>query len=396
MILIIDESHHTAKGEESKQVIAGIAPHLTIEVSATPQLTNFVDEIVTVERNDVRDEGMIKKEVVVNEGFENYEIDKRKKDETADEIVLKAALRKRLELQKQFESAGSDINPLLLIQLPDAKQGTPDKKTEILTLLKKFGYSIDSGRLAIYLSDKDSKINLENIEKNENEVEVMIFKQAIALGWDCPRAHILVLFRQWKEESLVFSLQTLGRIMRMPEQKHYSAPSLNTAYLYTSLSDINTRVANDIASDFKVFEGKRREDYENIDLTSYHSKRFREETRLSSDFVPIFFQAADELKLRNRISLKHSIVDTKLIASGKIYDVDRETKNVEKKGTLDIPKNEVELQNAFDMFARENLAPFHPELRSIKRINDSLYRFFDKSFKMGVDDWPKVQAIVLA
>ncbi|TSC68718.1 MAG: Uncharacterized protein G01um101466_334, partial [Parcubacteria group bacterium Gr01-1014_66] len=34
--------------------------------------------------------------------------------------------------------------------------------------------------------------------------------------------------------------------------------------------------------------------------------------------------------------------------------------------------------------------------RSIKRINDSLYRFFDKSFKMGVDDWPKIQAIVLA
>src|SRR3989344_5742240 len=146
----------------------------------------------------------------------------------------------------------------------------------------------------------------------------MIFKQAIALGWDCPRAHILVLFRQWKEETLVFSLQTLGRIMRMPEQKHYATPDLNRAYLYTSLSDIHTRVANDIAHDFKIFEGKRREDYKNIDLTSYHSKRFREETRLSSDFVPVFFQAADELKLKERISLKHSIVDTKLIANGKV------------------------------------------------------------------------------
>ena len=76
--------------------------------------------------------------------------------------------------------------------------------------------------------------------------------------------------------------------------------------------------------------------------------------------------------------------------------MDKQTKSIEKKGTMDIPKNEVELQNAFDYFARENLAPFAPELRSIKRINDSLYRFFDKSFKMGVDDWPKVQAIVLA
>lgn len=394
LILVIDESHHTAKGEESKQVINDIAPRLTIEVSATPQLTNFVDEIVSVELADVKDEGMIKKEVVVNEGFENYEIDKRKNDETADEMVLKAALKKRLGLQKQFELLWSDVNPLLLIQLPDTRQGISDKKTEVLALLKKFGYSTENGRLAIYLSEKDSKINLENIEKNDTEVEVMIFKQAIALGWDCPRAHILVLFRQWKEETLVFSLQTLGRIMRMPEQKHYSIPDLNRAYLYTSLSDISTRVVNDIANDFKIFEGKRRENYEDIDLTSYHSKRFREETRLSSNFVPIFFKAADELKLKARVSLKHSIIDTKLIASWKITDVDKETKSIEKKGTLDIPKNEVELQNAFDYFVRENLAPFAPELRSIKRINSSIYNYFGAT--RDEDRWPKIQAMVLA
>lgn len=395
IILIIDESHHTAKGEESMGVIREIAPKVTIEVSATPQI-NEANRLIEVDRTLVRDEGMIKKEVVVNEGFENYEIDKRKKDETADEIVLKAALQKRVELKKQFESLGSDVNPLLLIQLPDTKKGISDKKTEVLVLLKKFGYTTENGRLAIYLSEKDSKINLENIEKNENEVEVMLFKQAIALGWDCPRAHIMVLFRQWKEETLVFSLQTLGRVMRMPEHKHYNISALNKAYLYTSLSDIQARVANDIAHDFKVYEGKRKSDYKNIDLTSYHSKRFREETRLSSDFVPIFFQAAKELKLKDKISLKHSIVDTKIIASGKVIDVDREIKKLDKKGTLNIPKNEVELQNAFDNFSRDSLAPFHPELRSIKRINDSIYRFFDREFKLGVDDWHSIQSIVLA
>ena len=395
IILIIDESHHTANSEKSKELIQDIGPKVTIEVSATPQISD-ANRIIDVDRADVREEGMIKKEVVVNEEFEKYEIDKMKKDETADEMVLRSALKKRFELQKLFESLGSCVNPLLLIQLPDTRQGISDKKTEVVALLKKFGYSTENRKLAIYLSEKDSKINLENIEKNENEVEVMIFKQAIALGWDCPRAHVLVLFRQWKEETLVFSLQTLGRIMRMPEQQHYAISALNKAYLYTSLTDIHTKVASDIAHDFKVFEGKRSKDYEAIDLIAYHSKRFREETRLSSDFVPIFFQAAEELKLKDQISLKHSIVDTKLIASGKITDVDKETKSIEKKGTLDIPKNEVELQNAFDNFARENLAPFAPELRSIKRINDSLYRFFDKSFKMGVEDWPKIQAIVLA
>ncbi|NUM79631.1 DEAD/DEAH box helicase family protein [bacterium] len=390
IILIIDESHRNAETEKSRELIEDIDPKITIEVSATPQFKG-VFRGVEVELKDVKEEGMIKKEIVINPGFENFKIDKKLADITADEIVVEAGLKKRAELAKLYEAAGSHVNPLMLIQIPDTRKGLIDKKDTVVQMLGKYGITTENGRLAIYLSDNDSKINLENIEKNNNEVEVMIFKQAIAVGWDCPRAAILVLFREWK--SMVFSIQTIGRIMRMPEHFHYKNSELNLGYVYTSLSDIG--IAEDIAKEYiTVFEGKRREDYENIDLTSYHSKRFREETRLSSDFVPIFFQAADELKLKDRISFEHSIVDTKLIASGKIYDVDKQTKSIEKKGTLDIPKNEVELQNAFDYFARENLAPFHPELRSIKRINDSIYKYFGAS--RDEDRWPEIQAMVLA
>ncbi|MBU1130928.1 DEAD/DEAH box helicase family protein [Patescibacteria group bacterium] len=390
IILIIDESHRNAETEKSKELIEDIGPKITIEVSATPQLKG-VFRGVEVELKDVKDEGMIKKEIVINPGFESYKLDKKLADKTADEIVVEAGLKKRAELAKLYEAVGSNVNPLMLIQIPDTRQGMIDKKDAVVQLLGKYGITTENGRLAIYLSDKDSKINLENIEKNENEVEVMIFKQAIAVGWDCPRAAILVLFREWK--SMIFSIQTIGRIMRMPEHEHYKNTELNLGYVYTSLSNIG--IAEDIAKEYiTVFEGKRCVDYKDINLTSYHSKRFREETRLSSDFVPIFFQAADELKLKDRISLKHSIVDTRLIASGKIYDVDKETKSIEKKGTLDIPKNEVELQNAFDSFARENLAPFAPEKRSIKRINDSIYKFFGAA--RDEDRWPEIQAIVLA
>ncbi len=391
IILIIDESHRNAETEKSKELIEEIGPKITIEVSATPQLKG-VFRGVEVELKEVKDEGMIKKEIVINPGFESFHLDKKLADKTADEIVVEAGLKKRAELTKLYTAEESNVNPLMLIQIPDSHAGI-DKKDSVIQLLGKYGITTENGKLAIYLSEKDNKINLENIEKDENEVEVMIFKQAIAVGWDCPRAAILVLFREWK--SVVFSIQTIGRIMRMPEHHHYKTSELNLGYVFTSLSDIG--IAEDIAKEYiTVFEGKRRDDYKNIDLSSYHSKRFREETRLSSDFVPIFFKAADELKLKDHISLKHSIVDTKIIASGRIADVDKEIKSVEKKGTLDIPKNEVELQNAFDYFARENLTPFAPELRSIKRINDSIYRFFDKAFKMGVDDWPKIQAIVLA
>ena len=39
IILIIDESHHTASSEKSRELIETINPKVTIEVSATPQLT---------------------------------------------------------------------------------------------------------------------------------------------------------------------------------------------------------------------------------------------------------------------------------------------------------------------------------------------------------------------
>jgi len=392
IFLIIDESHHTANSGKSKELIQDIGPKITIEVSATPQLNN-ANRIVEVELKDVKDEEMIKKEIIINPGFEHYIIDKKKSDKSADELVLESALKKRIELQKKLEAEGSGVNPLLLIQLPDAMQGVSDKKDEIIALLKKFGYTTENGRLAIYLSDKDNKINLANIEKNENEVDVMIFKQAISLGWDCPRATILVLFRQWREENITFSIQTLGRIMRMPEQKHYADQDLNVGYVFTSLQDIN--VAEDLSRDYiTTFTGFRIKNYKNLDLQSYHSKRFREETRLSSDFTPLFIEAGKKLKLKEKFSFKHSILKTSLIASGRITDADKETKNIEKKGTLNIPKNEVELQNAFDMFAHNNLAPFAPEQRSVGRIKSSIYSFFEAS--RNEDEWPKIQAAVLA
>ena len=48
---------------------------------------------------------------------------------------------------------------------------------------------------------------------------------AIDTGWDCPRAQILLKFRE--VNSIVFEIQTVGRILRMPEAKHYTDEALN-------------------------------------------------------------------------------------------------------------------------------------------------------------------------
>ncbi len=205
IILVIDESHHTASAENTRGLIEIMKPKITIEVSATPHMTS--DYRVVVEFDDVKAEGMIKKEVAINPELKEGNLEGK----GSDAFILEQAIARREELKEHFKAIGKeDINPLLLIQLPDrSNMDFEDKKEEIENLLnREFKINTDNGRLAIYLSE--DKRNLENISKNSNESEVLIFKQAIALGWDCPRAYILVLFREW--HSANFSIQTVGRI----------------------------------------------------------------------------------------------------------------------------------------------------------------------------------------
>src|SRR3989344_5805462 len=208
IVLIIDESHHTAKSEKSRELIETIGPKVTIEVSATPHLKENVSEIEKVYLADVKAEEMIKSEISVNPEF----LDLKVGPKDSDTIVIEQALKKREELVKLYEKEKVSINPLVLIQLPDQKGNLINKKDDVLPILKdKFTITEENGKLAVWLSEEKTD-NLANIEKNENEVEVLVFKQAPALGWDCPRAQILVIFRESK--SFTFTIQTIGRIMR--------------------------------------------------------------------------------------------------------------------------------------------------------------------------------------
>lgn len=390
IVLIIDESHHAAATTTSRGLIQMFQPRLSIEVSATPELQG--DEKVKVHREKVIDEGMIKKRISLNPGFKNI-LEKRKigaigvtsnASESTNEFVIGCAVKKWAELQKAFESVGSNVNPLMLIQLPDRRQGVEDVKDEVMQILKNnHGMTIENGRLAIYLSE--NKENLDNITKNDSPVEVMIFKQAIALGWDCPRASILVLFRDWK--SITFSVQTVGRILRMPELKHYENDELNMGFVYTNLDDIS--IQEDIAGSYlTVYSSSRKDIYKPIALRSVHSKRFREETRLTPQFIRDFLDAAKELELNKRITLDVTEIESQLITDGIITDPDKAFEHLQKKELFDAHsgdtvrrrQTEKEVQLLFDLFARDALAPFAPEKRSIGRVKDSIYRFLSYEY----------------
>ena len=274
IIAIIDEEHMfwSKTADKSALVLEKINPKIEIRISATPKTTN-PREKVAVYRSEVIEAEMIKKEVVLNPEIEfNFSDELR-----LNESLIKAALAKRNQLAEAYKALGVNINPLLLIQLPNdtgESMTTEDEAVaeQVKTYLKVIcDITEENGRLAVWLAGEKS--NLANLEKPDNMAQVLLFKEAIALGWDCPRAAVLLIFR--KLQSDTFTIQTVGRILRMPEQKHYSNDILNYGYVYTDIAkdkiQIVTADADYIVKNTIV--AYRRKDLNNISLPSCYSDR---------------------------------------------------------------------------------------------------------------------------
>ena len=384
IILVIDESHHTASAENTRGLIDIMKPKITFEVSATPHMTS--ENFVSVRFEEVVREGMIKEKIALNPDLKEDKLE----GEGSDEFILREALKKREELQKHFEKIGKDnINPLLLIQLPDNNTlDFTNKKEEIENLLaKRFNITTANGKMAVYLSE--DKRNLENISKNDNEVEVLLFKQAIALGWDCPRAYILVLFREWHSER--FSIQTVGRIMRMPEIMHYGIEDLDKGYVYTNIANNNIKIEEELARDyFTIYTSKRNETYKPINLVSYHILRQRETTRLAPSFINIFLKHAKSNTFKNKINTKVSKITDHIPIDGVIHleKVGTVSEPVEIYNNISLAKTTSELELAFKYFIQETLhaGEMFPEQRSVGRVCTSIYHYFSEELKMNYEE----------
>ncbi len=286
IVLVIDEEHMFGgkNAKKSEKVLATIQPKVEIRVSATPQTIG--EQQVNVPRQKVIEEEMIKENIVLNPA-----LDFKDPHGSLNQHLIWLALQKREELAKAYKELGVEINPLLLIQLPNdtSENLTADEskiKDEIISTLDAYGINVTNGKLAIWLSGEKTD-NLDVIDRPNDPTEVLLFKQAIALGWDCPRAAVLLIFR--KIESFQFSAQTVGRILRMPEQKYYTDQRLNQGYVFTNLSkDIIEIVKDDMDYLSTNVVALRREGINNVVLDSEYSERLStDRNRLGTDFKDV-------------------------------------------------------------------------------------------------------------
>lgn len=426
IVAVIDEEHMFGgrNATKSEKVLKSINPKIELRISATPVSMSFHG--VEVRRKDVIEEEMIKKGVELNP---NVNSSNTQSLLTVNQQLLVKALRKREELAKAYAEYG--INPLLLIQLPNDSSDTLSNEEKTIAeemkayLSEMCDISVENGRLAVWLS-KDKSPNLENITKDDDMTEVLLFKQAIALGWDCPRASVLLIFRELK--SMTFTTQTVGQILRMPEQRFYHDDRLNYGYVYTNLSEDIIQIVGDDMNYLSTIFANRRKEFTPITLRSvYQDKNGKRRNRLGADFRAVFLkmmekeweqnpmllfseedffgdddemddnapnEAEMEAKLvRNRHNAKKHGITTDVarifVVIPKDTPLTGESGRVEVVDKARIALNASELDNLFTLFCRKNVGSFakHDSTPVLKGAIEKALEDYLQIFSMDV---PKV------
>ena len=329
IILIIDESHSSSTTERALEIRDEIIqPDLTIEMSATPILTGNMNAKVEVDPIDVINEGMIKKEIIINDKIAKI-IENEEEEKTSESLVLESAYYKQEELKQRYNElykngeCKTKITPLTIIQLPNSAYGE-QKKEIVERFLEAKGITTSNGKLAIWLSNEKVNEEADVLNSLDSKVEYLIFKMAIDTGWDCPRAQVLLKFRE--VNSIVFEIQTVGRILRMPEAKHYSDETLNKAYVYSNIQSIKIKKEVYNPNIIKSYASNVKEEYRAPIIETLESDEDNNNLKqIEIDLLNEYSNIIDDISTGNYNDIKPSVFAVN--EETEVYNVDKKETN---------------------------------------------------------------------
>lgn len=367
IILFVDEAHTHKATELAQEIIDLVDPKIIVHITATPDNDDVakaatLGSFVQVDKDRVVGEGLIKEKILV----QTEEDLKKFKEKDLDEALLTLGIERRQELVREYKSLGKDINPLMLIQLPNDDNeliAKGDKTKEEIVSQFLASNNINRKQIAKWFSGND-KENLDFIKDNDSKIDYMLFKQAAGTGWDCPRASVLVMFREIKKET--FYTQTVGRILRMAEpqkkEDYKNNPNLRTGYLYTNYKRSEVELPDIKKNEILCQHADRKQGIKNVKLQSaYISRVDYGDIPASSKFQQSFITSMNsyfgitksdaqvienaEAKLKKAgINLSHKLTNS-VIANAAFEDFDQMAFDFKKKGVdieLEMSNNDVE------------------------------------------------------
>jgi hypothetical protein len=143
-----------------------------------------------------------------------------------NEVALREAVKQHRALKAALAHEGFPIVPLLLVQAASTAW-TPERVRGLL--IEKLGFA----RTAVgthTAAEPDADVQAL---ANDPAVEVLVFKMAVATGFDAPRASVLCALRPVVDAG--FGMQVIGRIMRVHpllQPRRDLDPALDTAWVF--------------------------------------------------------------------------------------------------------------------------------------------------------------------
>lgn len=214
--VVVDEAHHTfgSATEAVRFYTEVMQPEFTLLITATPDDTDVekfkkttgIAELhrITVSRQDAVDAGMIKCGI---KSVAYLAPDEQKALVDFQMAALTDARAVHERIKQELQAADINLMPLMLVQVATSERD--DDVARARENLKLLGFREEA--IASYTA-KEPSDDLLAVALDETK-EVLIFKMAVALGFDAPRAFTLVSMRGAKDKD--FGIQVVGRILRV-------------------------------------------------------------------------------------------------------------------------------------------------------------------------------------
>lgn len=248
--VVVDEAHHGfgENTQAAKFFREVLKPEYTILITATPDDADVkafetamgIAELqrIRVSRADAMNAGLIKMGVKCAAYFVDPE---KRALVDLQGTALRDGVAAHRKLKQTLAEMKVPLVPLLLVQA-DSKEKSVEK---LQARLLRMGFAQE--QIASHTAEEPDAdlLALANDEKRE----VLIFKVAVALGFDAPRAFSLVSMRASRDAD--FGVQLVGRILRVHRRLQGRAQSkslpepLNFGYVF--LADAETQAGLDIA-----------------------------------------------------------------------------------------------------------------------------------------------------
>ncbi|MEA3219155.1 DEAD/DEAH box helicase [Immundisolibacter sp.] len=224
--VVVDEAHNS-RTELAFDMLARFRPSGVLELTATPDLTRTPSNVLhSVSAAELKAEEMIKLPVVL-------ETEPNWQQCLADAIGRRDALHRLADEERR---AGADyLRPIVLIQSEPRRAGVDTLDFERVRQELITNHGIPANEIVVATGEEKG---LEQIEADYKlgiadpacPVKFVITQKALAEGWDCPFAYILVSMASLSSPTAVEQL--LGRVLRQPGASHRQARALNQSYAF--------------------------------------------------------------------------------------------------------------------------------------------------------------------